>query len=101
MSTILPENVEQDIVAGFVMTDIDDGFQRCKKLSKTVFQYRCEVNGETHEETVDVDDVDTEEAISGYYDSIDDLIEENGVADANMLIAECYFENNCPMQIPS
>ena len=45
MSTRLPENVEQDIVAGFVMTDMDDGFQRCKKLSKQYFNIAVKSTG--------------------------------------------------------
>ncbi len=96
----LPNYVEEDLLAGFVLTDPDDGHQRCKKISDTVFLYRCEVNGEMHEEEIDVNDIDADEAICGYYDSVEKLIEDNGVKDANMLIAECHFEHNCPKELP-
>ena len=100
MNANFPEHIEQDLVAGFIMTDEGDGFQRCKKLSDTLYLYRCDVNDEVYEEEIDVKQIDAEEAIEGYYDSVEDMIEENGQLDANMLIAECYFEKNCPMQIP-
>jgi hypothetical protein len=100
MHTRLPEHVKQDLAAGFIMTDEDDGFQRCKKLSDTVFIYRCDVNGKVHEEEIDINEIDADEAIEGYYDSMEELVEDNGQESANMLIAEFYFENNCPKQIP-
>tara|TARA_B100000749_G_scaffold246710_1_gene209762 strand:+ start:1341 stop:1649 length:309 start_codon:yes stop_codon:yes gene_type:complete len=96
----IPPHVQKDLDSGFIMTDEDDGFQRCKKLSDTCFLYRCDVNGEVYEDTIDVTKLDQKEAISGYYDSVESLIEENGQADANMLIAECHFEHTCPMQLP-
>lgn len=97
----LPKHIEDDLVAGFILTDEDDGYQRCKKLSKTTYLYRCEVNGETYEEEVDVTKINQEEAIDGYYDSIEAVIEEYGSLNSNMIIAECYFENSCPMQTPN
>lgn len=90
----LPENVSKDLGSGFVMTDIDDGFQRVKKISDTEFVYRCEIDGDTFEERINVDDIDHEDAISGYYNSIKDVVEEYG-DDANMIIAECSFEHSC------
>ena len=96
----IPSHVEQDLANGFIMTDEDDGFQRCKKLSDTCFLYRCDVNGEVYEDEIDVTEIDQEDAISGYYDSVESLVEEHGQADANMLIAECHFEHTCPMQLP-
>jgi hypothetical protein len=100
MNENLSEHIEQDLVNGFIITDQDDGFQRCKKLSSTVFLYRCDVNNEVHEEEIDIKQIDVDEAIDGYYNSVEDMIKENGQSGANMLIAECHFENNCPMQLP-
>lgn len=97
----VPNHVEEDLVAGFIMTDENDGYQRCKKLSETEFLYRCDVNDEVHEEEINVELIDVNEAISGYYNSIEELVKENGQVNANMLIAECHFENNCPMQMPT
>lgn len=90
----IPTNVTDDLENGFIMTDEDDGFQRCKKISETVFEYRCELDGDTFELIIDVDSINHESAISGYYDSIDDVHSEYG-DDANMIIAECYFESCC------
>jgi hypothetical protein len=95
----IPQHIQEDLASGFEMTDIDDGFQRCKKVSDTVFVYRCDVDGDVYEEEIDVEKINAEEAIDGYYDSVESLVAENGVADANMLIAECQFENNCPMKM--
>lgn len=100
MSFNLPNHIEEDLVAGFKLTDVDDGYQRCKKISPTTYLYRCDVNGEVYEEEINVDNIDKKEAIQGYYDSLEDLIETHGNNCANMIIAECYFENNCPMQLP-
>ena len=96
----LPSHVMADLNAGFVMTDLDDGFQRCLKSSETVFIYRCDVNDEVHEETIDTDKIDHDEAICGFYDSVDEVRELYGDS-ALMIIAECYFENNCPAQLPT
>ena len=92
-----PAHVTDDLNNGFFMTDIDDGYQRCKKLSDTVYLFRCDVDGEVHEEQIDVTKINHEEAICGYYDSVAELVEEMGQTTANMIIAECHFENNCPM----
>jgi hypothetical protein len=99
MTTQIPEHVEKDLNDGFEMTDIDDGFQRCKTLSETTFLFRCDVNDEVFEETIDTDKINQEGAISGYYDSVDDVHDQYAES-ALMIIAECYFEHLCPMQLP-
>ncbi|MFV8385222.1 hypothetical protein ACNO5E_14130 [Vibrio parahaemolyticus] len=89
----LPEHVQRDLNAGYQMTDIDDGFQRCLEVSSTVFEYKCERNGETFEMRVDVSEIDKDEAVSGFYTDEQEVIAEYG-SESNMIIAECYFENN-------
>jgi hypothetical protein len=91
-----PDVVKRDVDAGFIISDPDDGWQRYKKLNETTFVFKCEVNGATHEEEINVDDIDHKNAIDGYYDSVNDVIEQYG-DDANLIIAECEFENSCPM----
>ncbi len=95
----LPAHVEQDLNSGFTMTDVDDGYQRCKKLSNTTFLFRCDVNGEVYEEEIDTDDIDHEKAINGYYDSVSE-VHATYEDSALMIIAECHFEASCPMQLP-
>lgn len=90
----IPKHVNDDLANGFIMTDIDDGFQRMKQVNETTFTYRCELNGDTFEETIDVDTIDKEEAISGYYGSVGEVVAEYGES-ANMIIAECEFEAIC------
>lgn len=89
-----PMNVQQDINEGWQITDIDDGYQRVKKLSETVFHYRCELDGSTHAEIIDIEEIDQEDAVSGFYDSVEEVNELYGDS-ANMIIAECQFEHNC------
>ena len=101
MENQLPEHIEQDLVAGFTLTDPDDGFQRCKKISQTKYLFRCDVNGEVFEEEIDTDTIDKIEAIDGYYDSIAEVSEIYANYNANMIIAECHFEKICPMEIPT
>lgn len=88
----LPRNVQLDLDSGFIMTDVDDGFQRCRIISDTVFEYRCEVHGQEAVEIIDVANIDQEEAVSGYYGSVEEVREEYGKS-ANMIIAECAFEH--------
>lgn len=106
----LPRDVEHDLSNGFVLTDIDDRFQRCKKLNETTFIYRsgtddqgflCALSLDEREsiEYVISEDVDisslseqeVEEAVSSYYGSVEELENEHEDS-ANMIIAECYFE---------
>lgn len=87
-----PKNVQNDLSSGFILTDQDDGFQRCKPLSETVFQYRCNYDGELFDETIDVDTIDKDQTISGFYNSVEAVVEEFG-KNANMILAECEFEH--------
>jgi hypothetical protein len=108
----LPADVKTDLNNGFIMTDIDDRYQRCQKVNDTTFLYRSGTEDQdflsrltlderekienTVEENIDISDLsdsDIMEALSGYYDSEDTLVEECGRERANMLIAECYFEH--------
>ena len=93
MSNNYPANVKLDLNSGFRITDEDDGFQRCKKVSDTVYQYRCDYDGETFDEIIDTNAIDKEEAITGFYGSVEAVNEEFG-EDANMIFAECEFEHN-------
>jgi hypothetical protein len=95
----LPNEVQQDLDNGFVMTDIDDNYQRCRKISDTVFLYRAGTNSnnDLEEEEINVElfsESEKESFISGYYDNLKSLSEscENCQASINMLVAECYFE---------
>lgn len=90
----IPEHIALDLQNGFVMTDVDDGFQRVKVVNDTTFIYRSELSGDTFELTIDVDDIDKDMAISGYYDSVKQVSEHYG-EDANMIIAECFYEHEC------
>lgn len=95
----LPKEVQQDIDNGFIITDIDDNYQRCKELSSTLFHYRSGQDEDSNlvDETIDVStlsDKEKADAIDGYYDSMDALVEEmdSDESSVNMIIAECYFE---------
>jgi predicted transcriptional regulator len=88
-----PENVKEDLMSGFIMTDEDDGFQRCKKLSDSIYHYCCDNDGFVVSEVINVDEIDKADAISGFYDSVQAVHEIYG-EHANMIFAECYFENN-------
>jgi hypothetical protein len=96
---VLPQNVKVDVDNGFFVTDADDGWQRCKRISDTVFVFKCDVNGLTVEEEIDIDNIDKEDAISGFYDSVSEVEDIYG-DDANMIIAECEFENSCMAELP-
>jgi hypothetical protein len=90
----IPPHVQKDIDSGYVITDLDDGWQRMKQLSSSTFQYRCELDGKTVEEIIDVDQMETtehEEALEGFYGSVNQVKEIYG-KDANQIIAECHFE---------
>jgi len=89
-----PPHVQDDLDSGFKMTDEDDGFQRVKRLDDWSYIYRCELEGNTFEQTIDVREIDQEAAIDGYYKSVIDVIEQY-TKDANMIIAECEFEGRC------
>jgi hypothetical protein len=108
----LPSDIQEDINNGFILTDIDDRYQRCQKVGETTFLYRsgtadqnflCELTLDEREkieniveESINVSELSNDnisEALSGYYDSEEALVEECGRESANMLIAECYFES--------
>jgi glycine/serine hydroxymethyltransferase len=57
----------------------------------TVFEYRCYYNGSDVSEIIDIEDIDQEDAINGFYDSLADVHELYGES-ANMIVAECAFE---------
>ena len=95
----LPLEVQTDMDNGFVMTDIDDRYQRCKVISDTVFLYRAgtDTENDLDEEEINVADFTDEEKesfINGYYDDMQALSElcEGNTKSINMLVAECYFE---------
>jgi hypothetical protein len=106
----LPKDVQSDLDQGFVLTDIDDAYQRCKVLSDTQFEMRsgtddvaflCSVEPDFRakveclvEEVVDIDTIDAEDAVSGFYDSVVEIYDQCDMLSANMIIAECYFETH-------
>lgn len=94
-----PKEVTVDLNSGFIITDIDDNYQRCKVINKHTFNYKkgTEATGDLVNEVIDVNSLtneEKEEAVSGYYGSLESLREEvrGNEIDFNMLIAECYFE---------
>jgi len=87
------DELKKDLNSGYVLTDIDNGNQRALFLSKNVFIYKEEINGETHEMVIDTSKINCDEAVMGFYKNESEVREEYGEA-ANMIIAECYFENN-------
>jgi hypothetical protein len=95
MTNKYPENVQNDVNNGFEVTDEDDGYQRVKKISETVFEFKCDDDGDEFEEVIDVEKIDKLKAISGRYDSLEEIEAEYGV-NTNLVIAECEFENLCP-----
>ena len=82
--------LQDDLDNGFFITDPDDGYQRCKKLSDTTFHYKAY---QTFDDIICIDDINQEEAIQGYYGSLAEVHRIYG-SSANMIIAECYFENS-------
>lgn len=86
----LPLHVQADIDSGYTITDIDDGFQRVK-VKGSQYTFKTEQGSDTVELTFDIDEIDHEKAIDGYYDSLDSVKEVYGT-DALLIIAECYFE---------
>ncbi|MGR5347451.1 hypothetical protein [Vibrio mediterranei] len=92
-TTTLPHNVQQDLDSGFIMTDEDDGFQRCKRISETAFIYKCNTTSGIVESKIDTTEINASEAINGYYSNLEEVSELYG-DDANMIIAECHFESN-------
>lgn len=87
-----PQSVLDDLADGFAITDADDGFQRFKQLSPSVFHYRCEIHeGETCEAIIDIGLIDQQEAIEGFFDSIDDIYLGFDEA-APRIIGECAFK---------
>lgn len=102
----IPSDVQRDLDSGFVITDPDSHYQRCKVLGESAFQYRSGSSecGFLIDETIDVStlcDGDKEEVIEPFYGSLEQLHDEcdGDVATINMMIAECYFETYYEEQI--
>jgi len=108
----LPRDVQDDLNNGFILTDIDDRYQRCIKRDERSWEYRSGTEDQNFlsqlslddregieqciSETINVDEFSEckiEDAISGYYEDFSSLIDECGDEGAYMLVAECYFEN--------
>ena len=90
--------VLEDMLDNIDITDQrDDAVQFCFKLSDNVWKY-CEYDYEDRsmmEDTIDISkltDKETEDAIQGFYSSLDEVKRIYG-KDSNQIIAECYFEN--------
>ena len=104
--------VERDRAQGFVVTDPDDGWQRCKQISEDTFHFRAcylvpvERDVVTVDEFVCLSEIDQEDAVLGYYGSVQEVMEQCGAA-ADQIIAECYFEKEfcadvkCAAQLPA
>jgi hypothetical protein len=91
-------SVLEDMLNNISITDQrEDAVQFCFQLSDNVWKY-CEYNYVDRsliEDTIDISKLsnkDKEEAIQGFYSSLDEVNEIYG-KDYNQIIAECYFEN--------
>ncbi len=108
----LPKDVQHDLDNGFVLSDIDDRFQRYLKINDHTFNYRSGTNDQDFLCTLEISDrekleevisqeIDVEslsdgeiqDAISGYYESTDAMFDEFDAETTYLLIAECYFES--------
>jgi hypothetical protein len=96
---ITDPSVLLDVLMGYEITDPDDDWQRCFKLTDTIYIYARggEENNDTTRELIDVELLDAKKLKSALesfsYD--DEYFEDNypdNHPDANMLKAECYFE---------
>ena len=99
ISELHPEDIKTDLNNGFIITDVDDNYQRCKVINSHTFNYKqgTEAINDLVNEVINVNSLtnkEKEEAVSGYYGSLESLREEvrGNEIDFNMLIAECYFE---------
>tara|TARA_B100000809_G_scaffold261020_1_gene309075 strand:- start:867 stop:1454 length:588 start_codon:yes stop_codon:yes gene_type:complete len=88
-----------DVLMGYEITDQDGDWQRCFKLTDSIYIYAMggDNNNDTIRELIDVDSLDADKlksALASFsYD--DQYFEDNypdNDPDANMLKAECYFE---------
>jgi hypothetical protein len=91
-------SVLEDMFDNICITDQrEDAVQFCFQLSDNVWKY-CEYNyidRSLTEDTIDISKLsnkDKEEAIQGFYSSLNEVNEIYG-KDSNQIIAECYFEN--------
>lgn len=108
----LPKDVQADIDNGFLITDVDDRYQRAKQVNPTTWLYRsgtddqnflCRLTVDEREsiETpisaeIDVNSLskdEVDEAICGYYESVEAMHNEFAADEVTMLIAECHFES--------
>lgn len=108
----LPRDVQEDISSGFVLTDVDDRYQRANQINESTWTYRSGTDDQHFLsqltlaerqpiETVISEDIDInqlsddeiDDAIQGYYDSLDAMKSEFNPDEVTMLIAECYFES--------
>ncbi len=88
-----------DVLMGYEITDPDGDFQRCFKLTDTIYIYAMggDDKSDTVRELIDVESLDADKLKSALesfsYDEryFEDNYPDND-PDANMLKAECYFE---------
>jgi hypothetical protein len=112
----LPLDVTADLANGFVMTDIDDRFQRCLIISDNEFEYRSGTDDQTFlcglsmerrgflehvvAEVIDLSELedhtieDIANGYSGKYEDFEPECYEDSVT-LNMRMAERYFEMEC------
>lgn len=99
----VPQEVAIDIDNGFIITDIDDNFQRYKMVNESTFIYRIGQASENDlvEMAIDVDTLsedEVEDALRPYYGSLvylkEDMQDVQDTSELNMIIAECHFETN-------
>ena len=95
----IPQDVKNDLNSGFILTDPDNGYQRCKPMGSSVFHYKSGTEADNDEvsATINVSELteaQKEYAVENYYGSLQSLHDEmdDELESINMIIAECYFE---------
>jgi hypothetical protein len=72
----------------------EDSAQYCMQINYTTFSFKTGLEGEVHVINLsDYDDLNIEEYVQGYYNSMDELYEECG-ANSLQIIAECIYETD-------
>ncbi|MFT6906987.1 MAG: hypothetical protein ACJAS1_003661 [Oleiphilaceae bacterium] len=91
----MPNSVSTDAKEGFIVIDEEVTFLRAKTLSGTVFhfKYGCIEDADFHERVIDIEQIDQQIAIFGYFRSLSEVHEKYGRR-ANMVIAESNFKRD-------
>lgn len=87
------KDLKNDLDNGFEITDPDDNFQRAKKISDSTFHYKAFTGENLISEIIDIDELDLDEAVKGYYRDYTE-VKESYELYAPQIAAECHFESN-------